>query len=118
MPAATAVPRPGGKAGGPRLSMTTREPGPRGQLEESQSGVLPEATTTEVNLEPRSMRHGRCLVVAAPTTKVTCSPGPYRCWAERRVSCTAAPAQVRRRGPREGAVLASRGTAGGRARGR
>src|SRR6516162_636600 len=99
MPAATAVPRPGQpdsevlrsqvtrrKAGAPRLSMTTREPVPRRQLDESQSGVPPEATTTEVNLEPRSTRHGRLLVETAPTTKVTCSPGPYRCRAERRVS--------------------------------
>ena len=32
------------------------------------------------------MRQGRLLVVTTPTTKVTCSPGRYRCRAERRVS--------------------------------
>src|SRR4029077_13235584 len=88
------------------------------QLEESHSGVPAEATTTEVNLEPRSRRHGRLLAEAAPTTKVTCSPGPYRCRAVRRVSSTAPLAQVCRPGPGVGAVLAPRGAAGGRARGR
>jgi hypothetical protein len=73
--------------------MTTREPVPRMQLEESHSGVPPEATTTEVNLEPRSRRHGR-LLETAPTTKVTCWPGPYRCRAERRASSTAPLPQV------------------------
>ena len=106
------------KAGAPRLSMTTREPVPRRQLDESHSGVPPEATTTEVNLEPRSMRQGGFLVVTTPTTKVTCSPGRYRCRAERRVSSTVPPAQACRPGLGEGEVLAPGGTADGRARGR
>src|SRR5215467_9072139 len=93
--------------------MTAWEPVPRRQLDESHSGVSPEATTTEVNLEPRSTRHGRLLVATAPTTKVTCSPCPYRCRAERMVSSTAPPAQVRRPGLEAGGVLAD-----GRARGR
>src|SRR5262249_29006418 len=71
------------------------------------------ATTTEVNLEPRSTRHGRLLVETAPTTKVTCSPGLYRCRAERMVSSTAPWAQVCRPG-----VAAGEGLADGRARGR
>src|SRR6516162_3435705 len=93
--------------------MTTWEPVPRRQLDESHSGVSPEPTTTEVNLEPRSTRHGRLLVETAPTTKVTRSPSPYRCRAERMVSRTAPPAQVRRPG-----LEADEGLADGRARGR
>src|SRR5215471_10823724 len=93
--------------------MTTREPVPRRQLDESHSGVSPEATTTEVNLEPRSTRHGRRLVETAPTTKVTRSPRRYRCRAERMVSSTAPLAQVCRPG-----MEAGEGLADGRARGR
>ena len=103
-------------AGVPRLSVTTQMPLPRRQLEESHSGVPLEATTTEVNLEPRSRRHGRFFVETAPTTKVTCSPGPYRCRSERMVNNTDLLAQVCR--PGWGGMAAPRGATVGRARGR
>src|SRR5215831_21116101 len=94
--------------------MTGRRPLPRRQLDESHSGVPLKATTTEVNLEPRSKRHGRLLVETAPITKMTCSPDPYRCWAERKVSRTAK-AQVCRPGLGEGEAPAPGGPADGRA---